>query len=152
MQIEKLFFGKVGSMNVSAISALNSNMTLGAVNSTKKVSQTSLLKQNAPTDTVCFKGRSAEMSDDEKKEMISEARTKAAGWSVFGGLFSTLYYALRSDDTVAKKFDLDPTEDKDLVKRIKKEQVKYTLPGILDLGVLAWLYAKFVAEPKDIKL
>ena len=117
-----------------------------------KEAQASLLKQNAPCDSVQFTGRSAEMSDSEKKELISEARTKAAGWSVFGGGFSTLYYALRSEKTVAKKYNLDPVEDKDLVKRIKKEQVKYSLPGIIEWGLVAWIYSKFVADAEDIKL
>ena len=140
-------------MNVSPVSMANvrSVARLNECEEPKEI-QTNLLKQDAPCDSVNFKGRSEGMSDSEKKELISAARTKAAGWSVFGGAFSTLYYALRSEKTVAEKFNLDPVEDKDLVKRIKKEQVKYALPGIMEWGLVAWIYSKFVADAEDIKL
>ena len=136
---------KVTMANASRVAALKE------CDEPKQV-KTNLLKQNAPCDSVNFSGRSAEMSDSEKKELISEARIKAAGWSVFGGAFSTLYYALRSEKTVAEKFNLDPVEDKDLVKRIKKEQVKYALPGIIHFGLASWICAKFILDAEDIKL
>lgn len=85
------------------------------------------------------------MSKEDKQEILQKAKTKAAGWSVFGEIFSTLYYGLRSDKTVAKKYDLDPEKDKDFVKQIKREQVISTLPGALlpgGGGVIAWLYNK----------
>ena len=53
---------------------------------------------------VIFKDfQSKKLSDPEKKELILKARTKAAGWAFFGEAFSTLYYGLRSNNTVAKK-------------------------------------------------
>ena len=108
-------------MNVEAISNVmsakvgvaNNISNIGAVN-------TNLISQKAPQDSVNFKGRSAEMSDAEKQELILKARTKAAGYAFWGGAISSLYYGLRSDEKVAKKYNLDPVEDKDLVKKLKK--------------------------------
>lgn len=125
-------------------------------------------------NSINFQGRSADMTEREKQELILKARTKAAGYAFFGGAISTLYYALRSDEKVARKFDLDVYEDKDLVKQIKKEQVKWTLPAaltdIIDLGATfgllnkksrfisfavgagAYLYNKCFAKAKDIEI
>lgn len=121
-----------------------------------------------------FQGKNPEITNEKKQEIILKARTKACGWAVFGGTFSTLYYALRSDKKVADKFGLDIKEDKKLIKQIKKEQIKWTLPSalsdIFDLGAhtgildkkyhfislaisgSAYLYNKFIAKPKNIKV
>ena len=156
-------------MNVEAVSNImsakagvaNNISSIGAVNA-------NLLSQKAPQDSVNFKGRSAEMSDAEKQELILKARTKAAGYAFWGGIISALYYGLRSDEKVAQKYNLDPVEDKDLVKKIKKEQLMWTLPAaVTDILVFggamlggisllvgggAYLYNKCIAEPKDVKL
>lgn len=114
-------------------------------------SNTQLLKQCGPKDSVCFKGDNdidnTKMSEMEKKEMVRSARSKAAGWSIFGGMFSTLYYGLRSENKVARKYGLDPIEDKPLIKTIKTQQMLWTLPsclpgvGLLG-GIVSWLYNK----------
>ena len=117
----------------------------------KKASELKLMDQ-PQQDTVSFSGRSDEMSDLDKKELILKARTSAAGWSVFFSGFSTLYYAMRSDNTVAKKYDLDPIEDKKLIKQIKKEQVIHTIPGLLELGLVGYIYNKCFANAEDIDL
>jgi len=134
-----------------------------------KSQSTNLLKQSSNCDSVSFNGKESQMSDEEKKELILKARTKAAGYAVFGGPFSTLYYGLRSDEKVARKFDLDPVADKKLVKQIKKEQMMWTLPsaaaailigggpviggGALTLvGVGTYLYNKCVADAGKIEL
>lgn len=156
-------------MNVEAVS----NVMSSRVGATSKASDigvvnNNLLSQNAPQDSVSFKGKSAEMSDVEKQELILKARTKAAGYAFWGGAISALYYGLRSDEKVAQKYNLNPVEDKDLVKKIKKEQLMWTLPAaVTDVLILggamlgaipllvaggAYLYNKCIAEPKDVKL
>ena len=100
------------------------------------------MKGDAPTDTVNFKGK--ERTEAESKEIVRKARTTAAGWSIFGGIFSTLYYGLRSDGTVAEKYDLDPKADKKLIKQIKKDQTLCTLPSAIFYtiipGLVTYLY------------
>lgn len=120
-------------------------------------SNTQLLKQCGPKDSVCFKGSDGEgdkMTELEKKEMIRSARSKAAGYAIFGGPFSTLYYGLRSENKVARKYGLDPIDDRALVKTIKTQQMLWTLPacipgvGLLG-GIVGWLYNKNMA-PESI--
>lgn len=120
----------------------------------KAVSNTNLLHQNAPQDSVSFKGSS--LPEDEQKEIVRSARTKAAGWAIFGGIFSTLYYGLRSDKTVAEKYNLDVKEDRSLIKNIKSQQLLWTLPSMvpcvgLVTGLAAWLYNKNM-DPEKIDL
>lgn len=111
---------------------------------------TQLLKQCGPKDEVCFKGEEkayTPLTDADKKEIIRSARTKAAGWAIFGGPFSTLYYGLRSNKTIAEKYDLDLEKEKGLIKEIKTQQMLWTIPaclpgvGILP-GIISWLYNK----------
>ena len=85
-----------------------------------------------------------ELTTADKKEIKHQARNNATGWSIFGGGLSTLYYALRSDKTIAKKYDLDVEKDKDFIKEIRKDQVKWTLPGLLvgGGGLAAYIYSK----------
>lgn len=113
----------------------------------EKTENTNLLKQEAPSDSVELSNKESKsaLSKEDKQEILQKAKTKAAGWSVFGEIFSTLYYGLRSDKTVAKKFNLDPEKDKAFVKQIKREQVISTLPGAIlpgGGGVIAWIYNK----------
>ena len=128
---------------------------IGAVGSTGQVTgvqnNTKLLQQDAPVDTVSFKGNT--LTDNEKKEMVLQARPSAAGWACFGGFISTMYYGLRSDKKVAEQYNLDKEKDKDLVKTIKKQQLLWTIPGAGNLIVIApWVYNKFFAKPEDINL
>src|SRR5574344_1577603 len=88
-----------------------------------------------------------ELPEYDKKDMIYHAQTKAAGYAAFGGLCSTLYYGLRSDEKIAKKYNLDPKADSGLVNKIRKEQTIATLPGVFGLGVLGWLGYKVLAKP-----
>ena len=122
-----------------SVNSVNS-MKLHSLGNTENVGQipanTNLLKGDAPTDTVNFKGK--ERTEAESKEIVRKARTTAAGWSIFGGIFSTLYYGLRSDDTV------DPKADKKLIKQIKKDQTLCTLPSAIFYtiipGLVTYLY------------
>lgn len=97
----------------------------------EEAKNTNLLKQEAPKDS---------FTKEQKQEIIKEAKEKASGWTILFGIWDTLYYGLRSDKTVAKKFDLNYNneEDKKLVKKIKKEQVKSTLPAAA-IGILCSL-------------
>lgn len=76
---------------------------VGFKSNVEKVENTNLLKQEAPEDSFEFqhKNNGAELSKEDKQAILQKAKTKAAGWSVFGEGFSTLYYGLRSDKTVA---------------------------------------------------
>lgn len=151
----------ISNVSVANVSAVQ------ASNSLDKCQNTNLLKQNANLDSVSFKGKE-NLSDEEKKKLILKARTKAAGYAFWGGLLSSLYYGLRSDEKIARKYDLDPVEDKKLIRQIKKEQTLWTLPATISnllvfggplvglgsyvIGGGAYLYNKCVATPDDIKL
>lgn len=116
------------------------------------------MKAEMPEDSfeVQHKEGKRELTKADKQEIIQKARAKAAGWSIFGEGFSTLYYALRSDKTIAKKFDLDLKEDKKLIKQIKRDQTLATLPAVVPgLGsagaLVAYIYCKN-QDPEDIKV
>lgn len=123
-------------MNITPVSFSSLNCTTKVQECPEPKPEVKTTQPQPKTDTVSFSGRSEEMSDEEKKELVANARTKAAGYAAFGGIFSSLYYGLRSDKKVAKKFNLDPVEDKDLVKKIKNEQLKWTIPAaVIDIAL-----------------
>ena len=116
------------------------------------------MKAEMPEDSfeVQHKEGKRELTKADKQEIIQKERVKAAGWSIFGEGLSTLYYALRSDKTIAKKFDLDLKEDKKLIKQIKRDQTLATLPAVVPgLGsagaLVAYIYCKN-QDPEDIKV
>ena len=116
------------------------------------------IKAEMPEDSfeIQHKEGKRELTKADKQAIIQKARAKAAGWSIFGEGFSTLYYALRSDKTIAKKFDLDLKEDKKLIKQIKRDQTLATLPAVVPgLGsagaLVAYIYCKN-QDPEDIKV
>lgn len=116
------------------------------------------MKAEMPEDSfeIQHKEGKKELTKADKQAIIQKARAKAAGWSIFGEGFSTLYYALRSDKTIAKKFDLDLKEDKKLIKQIKRDQTLATLPAVVPgLGsagaLVAYIYCKN-QDPEDIKV
>ena len=100
--------------------------TFESPKATEKAPQTDTFEAQKPA-----KPAKPELSTADKQEMIKNAKTKAAGWSILFGPTSILYYGLRSKRKVAKKFGLDREKDQDLIKRIKKEQVKATVPALL---------------------
>lgn len=94
-------------------------------------------------DEVSFSTKK-ELSKSQKQEILRSARQKAAGYSCFGGLFSTLYYALRSNEKIARKYNLDPVQDRAFIKQIKEDQTMWTLPatlGSMILGIVAYAVA-----------
>ncbi len=116
------------------------------------------MKAEMPEDSfeIQHKEGKRELTKADKQAIIQKARAKAAGWSIFGEGFSTLYYAFRSDKTIAKKFDLDLKEDKKLIKQIKRDQTLATLPAVVPgLGsagaLVAYIYCKN-QDPEDIKV
>lgn len=119
----------------------------------EKTKNTNLLKGNAPVDTVeLSKGNRKELTLEDKQEILQKARQTAAGWSVFGEAISTLYFGLRSNKAVAKKYNLDVEQDKKLIKQIKKEQTIATLPGAVVPGIggiVAYIYCRNT-DPSEI--
>ena len=116
------------------------------------------MKAEMPEDSfeIQHKEGKRELTKADKQAIIQKARAKAAGCSIFGEGFGTLYYALRSDKTIAKKFDLDLKEDKKLIKQIKRDQTLATLPAVVPgLGsagaLVAYIYCKN-QDPEDIKV
>lgn len=137
------------------IIGINTQMAVGQVQSANNVQKAEkVVIKDYPDDSFEFttKENEGSLTKAEKQETVKQAKTTAAGWSSLFGVFDTLYYGLRSDKTVAKKFNLDETKDKDLIKTIKREQMKATLPaalgtmlfgvGTLLTGGLTWLYNK----------
>ena len=115
-------------------------------------------KYNKSQDTVDISKKEDKkaLTTEAKQEILQKARQKAAGYSVFGSLWSTLYYGLRSDAKVAKKYDLDVEKDKKLIKQIKREQVYSTLPAVIPGwqilgGTISYLYNRNL-DPSDIKV
>ena len=102
------------------------------------------LKPETPeADTVTFKQtKGTELSKEDKQAIMKKARKTAAGWSILGNLFSTAYFGLRSDATVAKEYNLDAEKDKDFIHNIKRQQTIQTIPSLLFNigGIAAWIY------------
>lgn len=100
------------------------------------------LKDAPAQDEVSFKANAETLSTEDKQAIMKKARKTAAGWSILGNGFSTLYFGLRSDKTVAKKYGLDAEKDKDFIKEIKRQQTVQTIPSLLFNvgGIAAWLY------------
>ena len=153
----------VGNFNVTKIGdnkyavAVN-NGNLGAYITDKAGVDALKEKYNKSKDTVEIseKADKKDLTTEKKQEIIQKARQKAAGYSVFGSFWSTLYYGLRSDEKVAKKYNLDPEKDKKLVKQIKREQVYSTLPALIPGwqlvgGTISYIYNRNL-DPSDIKV
>lgn len=111
-------------------------------------------KYSKTTDTVEISKKP--LTTEAKQELLQKARQKAAGYSVFGSFWSALYYGLRSEEKVARKYNLDPKEDKKLVKQIKREQFYSTLPSIIPGiglvgGIVSYIYNRNL-DSSEIKV
>lgn len=136
-------------LSVSGISGISN---ASRVNFCSEVEKTEEVANAKPIDEevgdsleLKHKKGSHELTKADKQQILSKARAKAAGWSILGEFVSTIYYGLRSDKTVAKKYDLDPEKDKAFIKKIKRDQMIATLPGALIPsvgGIFAYLYCK----------
>ncbi len=144
------------NVNKVALAGTSNVGNVSNVNTPKETAfDTNLLEREPLQDTVNLSGRK-DLTDEEKKELVLKARTRASGYSFFFGPFSVLYYGLKSDNAVAEKYDLDPKEDKKLIKKIKKEQLLWTLPACIPglhlvAGGAAYLYNKN-CDADDINL
>lgn len=110
-------------------------------------------KEDLDADTFELEKEST-LTKEDMQEIKHKARSKAAGWSVFGMFLSTAYYGLRSDKTIAKKYGLDVKKDKDFIREIRKDQFLWTLPGAFLPVVPAlatWIYTK-CQSPKDMTI
>lgn len=144
------------SINPMKVSQVN------ALNKTQEVQNVQV--KDYPNDSVEFTTKKEETSltKEEKQEMVLKARTTAAGWSGLFGVFSTAWYALKPDNKIAEKYGLDENKDKDLVKTIRKQQVKATIPsiagyllfgvGALLTGGATWIYNKHFADASKIEV
>ncbi len=106
-------------------------------------------KEASPERNDEFKKEYEAKTEKQKKEIIYKSMTNASGWTIFGGALSTIYYWVRSDEKIAKKYDLDVEKDKEFVNQIRKKQILSTLPGvILGVGILSWVVIKLAAKPE----
>lgn len=136
------------SMNVNPVSfsGVSKAQSAGASQSISKAANVSFGEEQ---DAVQLTKKETALTKEAKRELIHKARSKAAGYSCFGGVWSTLYYGLRSDKKVAEKYNLDEKEDKALIKKMKQEQLLFTLPAVIGLGIVGYIMAK-VSSPDKI--
>ena len=97
------------------------------------------------------KVKQSERTTEEKQAIIKKARVKSSGWSMLFGGLTTIACALRSDKKIAKKFDLDPEADKELIQNIRKNQVKASIPGLLGVGGIGFL-CNLCKKPEKIEV
>lgn len=135
------------SMNVNPVSfsGVSKAHSVGASQSVNKASNVSFGEEQ---DAVELTKKETVLTKEAKQELIHKARSKAAGYSAFGGVFSTLYYGLRSDKKVAEKYNLDEKADKTLIKKIKQDQLLFTLPAIVGFGLVGYIVAKVSSTEK----
>jgi len=140
--------------NVSGLGRTNNINFRAKAEKAEEVSDINELEREPLKDSleVQHENGNYELTKEDKQAILKKARAKAAGWSSVGEGFSTLYYAFRSNKTIAKKFNLDVEKDKKLIKDIKRDQTLATLPGLfvpLIGGIAAYIYCK-TQDPSDI--
>ena len=94
---------KANSVNFQAKSKVEETAEISDVNKLEKEPKEDSLELN-------HKKGEYELTKEDKQQILYKARKSAAGWSILGEVISTIYYGLRSDETVAKKFDLDSSK------------------------------------------
>lgn len=125
----------IGGVNSAAFSRVQ------RIGTQKRVSAETKIKETGLQEDVFESSNKTKRTKEEKQKILKSARQKGAGWSILGGIITTAYYGLRSDKTVAKKFDLDAEKDKDLIKQVKREQTIWSLTGAVGLGVVGLIVA-----------
>lgn len=139
------------------ISGLSSANKIYFNANTQKVSNVRMPNLESDYDTF---EKNVEQKDDltikQKQQIIKKARTNASGVGIFLNVIAPFYYYLRSDETIAKKFDLDSQKDKELINKIRKQQTLWTLPSMVPgfgvfSGLLIWHYNK-TKDPDKIKV
>lgn len=140
---------------------VSSVQSFSGVKEVKNADKISEVDVNAEVnDKVELKNKKeGELTKAEKQKIISKSRITASGWSAFGGLISTLYFGLRSKDTIAEVYKLDEKKDAEFISKIRKQQVLATLPAVAGHalfgvghivgGGIAWIYHSN-ADPSNI--
>ena len=95
-------------LNVSSVNYSTPIYNTNSVATANKV----VFKGEFEEDTVKLHPKRSGLTISEKQEIAKSARKNAAGWSILGGVISTIYYATRSNNTIAEKYGLDITKDK----------------------------------------
>ncbi len=135
---------------------INGNYNVNSMNfkgvASNKIGQAVKFENQKDSFELSFKGESSK-TVEQKQDLLQNARSQAAGWSILFGPFSTLYYGLRSENKVAKQFDLDPEQDKQFIKKIKRQQMVCTIPSVIPgagivPGLICWLYNKNLDSSK----
>lgn len=144
------------------ISGINSNYKVqnnaiafgNKIKETDKIAEENAELERVPDkDEIIVQKKESGLSKAEKKQVIYKSQTNASGWAIFGHLISTLYFGLRSDDTIAKKYNLDTKKDQNFINEIRKKQVIATLPSLVglpggaNLGLLGWIGFKVFTKP-----
>jgi len=136
---------------VGTSSATQSTSNINSIQTTKMKN----INFTAKKDTVVLSEKTqGTKTVEEKQKILKKAQRKAAGYAFWGGLFSTAYYALRSDAKIARKYDLDPQKDKQFISQIKDKQTLYTIPSALLTslgGAIAYFYA-IGKNPKNLNV
>lgn len=126
-------------MNIMPINSVKGNSCPVGV---KKDLMTQTFRRKEILKNDIFEEHSTDrLSKEEKQQILKKARVRAAAWSILGGLITTVIYALKDDKSIAKKNDLDIKDDKDFVHKVRMEQIKWSLPGALGVGLIAWIIA-----------
>lgn len=145
-----------GVSNYSPVNYVNFKGKTEKVDKGENIDEMKAVNAEIPEDSFEAEHKAGKraLTKADKQEIIAKARTTAVGWSIIGGTFSTLYYALRSDDTIAEKYDLDKKQDKKLIKKIRTDQTIGTLAGAclpFIGGLAAYIYCKN-QDPEDIEV
>lgn len=120
------------------------------VNETNEANTESKLEKTPTQDELVVSQSEAKKIKAEHKQIVYKAQTNAAGWSIIGGIISTIYYGVRPDETIAEKYNLDVDKDEKFIKDIRKQQVIATLPGVIfGVGILSWACYKLFGKPKQ---
>lgn len=125
----------------------------GDIDKTKELEATDIdLERNPDSDELKMEKKEPRLSKAQKEKIIYKAQCNSAGWAILGHVISSLYYGLRSDNTIAEKYNLDTEKDQKFISEIRRKQVIATIPSIfgingLNLGIPAWLYFKLFTKP-----
>lgn len=129
-------------LNVSSVNYSTPIYNTNSVATANKV----VFKGELEEDTVKLHPKMSGLTISEKQEIAKSARKNAAGWSILGGVISTIYYATRSNNTIAEKYGLDITKDKVFINQIKNDQTLWAIPGAFGVGILAWIVAACIGK------
>lgn len=135
----------VPMFRANAVSDVNDSAPISRTNSVEAANKVAF-RGELEHDTVELSTQGSELSKERKQSIAKSARKNAAGWSILGGVISTIYYATRSNKTIAEKYNLDVEKDKAFIKQIKNDQTIWTIPGAIGCGILGWIVAACIGK------